>query len=64
LAETCSSQKLSDLLEGLGGWNGTDNLFLLRSKPALPLGQVKDEVFDGSLANLGLFSRNFVSCLT
>jgi hypothetical protein len=36
LAETCSSQKLSDLPEGLGGWDGTDSLFPLRAEPVLP----------------------------
>jgi hypothetical protein len=34
--ETHSSQKLSDLLADLGGWHGTDSLFPLGPKPALP----------------------------
>jgi hypothetical protein len=61
--ETCSSQKLSDLLAGLRGWNGTDSLFPLRDKPVFPLGQVKAEVFDSVLANLDLLLRDFVSHL-
>jgi hypothetical protein len=44
LAETCGSKKLSDFLEGLGGWNETDSLFPLGAKPVLPLGQVKAKV--------------------
>jgi hypothetical protein len=62
-AETCSSPKLSDLLVGLRGWDRTDSLSPLRAEPALPLGQVKAEVFDSVLANLGLFSRDLLSCL-
>jgi hypothetical protein len=54
-AETCSSPKLSDLLVGLRGWDRTDSLSPLRAEPALPLGQVKAEVFNSVLANLGLF---------
>jgi hypothetical protein len=50
LAELCSSQKLSNLLVGLRGWDGTYSLFPLRAKPVLPLGQVKAEVFDSVLA--------------
>jgi hypothetical protein len=61
--ETCSSQNLSNLLAGLRGWDGTDSLFPLRAESALPLGQVKAEVFDSVLANLGLFPREFLSCL-
>jgi hypothetical protein len=37
-SETCGSLKLSDLLVGLRDWDGTDSLFPLRAKPALPLG--------------------------
>jgi hypothetical protein len=33
------------------------------AKPVMLLGQVKAEVFDGVLANLGFFPRNFVSFL-
>jgi hypothetical protein len=55
--------KNSDLLVGHGGWNGTDSLFPLGAKPMLSLRQVKAKVFDGVLANLGLFLRDFVSCL-
>jgi hypothetical protein len=36
-AETHCSPKLSDLLAGLGGQNGTDGLFSLGAKPELPL---------------------------
>jgi hypothetical protein len=63
LAETHGSPKLSDLQVGLGGWNGTDNLLPLRTKAALSLQQVKAKVFDGILVNLGLFPKDFVSCL-
>jgi hypothetical protein len=62
-AETCGSQKLSAWPLGLGGWNGTDRLFPLGAKPLLSLQLVKAKVFDGVLANLRLFSRDFVSCL-
>jgi hypothetical protein len=62
LAEVCSSQKLSNLPAGIRGWDGTDSLFSFRAKPALPLRQVKTEVFDSVLANMGLFPRDFVSC--
>jgi hypothetical protein len=61
-AETCSSQKLSNLPAGFRGWNGTYSLFLLRAEPALFMAQVKAEVFDSVSANLGLFLRDFVSC--
>jgi hypothetical protein len=47
----------------LCGWHRTDSLFPLRAEPLLPLGQVKDEVFNSVLANLGLFPRDFVFCL-
>jgi hypothetical protein len=63
LAETCGSQKLPDLPVSLRGWDGTDSLFPLGAEPALSLQQVKAEVFDGVLANLGLFPRDIVSCL-
>jgi hypothetical protein len=62
-AESCISQKLSNLPEGLRGWNETYSLFPLRAKPVLPLGQMKANVFDSVLANLGLFPRDFISCL-
>jgi hypothetical protein len=45
-AETCRSQKLSDLPVGLGGWNGTDSLFPLGVKSVLFLQQVKAKVFE------------------
>jgi hypothetical protein len=35
-AEVCSSQKLSNLLVGLTGWDGTYSLFPLRAEPVLP----------------------------
>jgi hypothetical protein len=63
LAETCSSPKLSNLPEGVRDWDGTDSLFLIRAEPAFPLGQVKAELFYSLLAILGLFPRDFVSCL-
>jgi hypothetical protein len=50
LAETCGSQRLSDLLEGLGGWDGAGSLCPLRAEPVLSQGQVKAEVFDSVLA--------------
>jgi hypothetical protein len=61
-AKTHSSQKLSDLLVGLGVYHGTDKLFPLRDKSVLPLGQVKSEIFHSVFANLGLLPRDFVSC--
>jgi hypothetical protein len=48
---------------GLRGSDGTESLLPLRDKPALPVGQVKAEVFGSVLSNLGLFPRDFVSCL-
>jgi hypothetical protein len=63
LVENYGSPKLSDLPVGFGGRNGTDFLFPLRAKPVLSLQQLKAEVFDSVLANLGLFPRDFVSCL-
>jgi hypothetical protein len=63
LAETCDSPKLSDLLAGLGGQYGTDSLFPLGAEPVLTVGEEKAKVFDRVLANLGLFLRNFLSCL-
>jgi hypothetical protein len=48
----------------LKGRDGTYSLFPLRADPVLPLGQVKAEVFDSVLTNLGLFPRDFVSCFT
>jgi hypothetical protein len=35
-AETCSSPKLSNVLAGLRGWDGTDSLIPLRAEPAFP----------------------------
>jgi hypothetical protein len=61
--ETYGSQKFSDLSAGLRGWDGINSLFPFRIEPALSLGQVKAKVFDSVLANLGLFPRDFVSCL-
>jgi hypothetical protein len=60
-AETSHSPKLSELPASLKGWDETGSLFPVMGKPVLPLGQVKAEVFDGLLANLGLFPRDFVS---
>jgi hypothetical protein len=42
---------------GLRGWNGTDSLLPFGAKLVLPLGQVKAEVFDDVLENLGFFSK-------
>jgi hypothetical protein len=62
--ETCGSQKFSDLSAGLRVWDGNDSMFPFRDKPALSLRWVKTEVFDNVLANLGLFPREFASCLS
>jgi hypothetical protein len=48
---------------GLRGWDGTYSLFPLRAKPVLSLGQMKAKEFNSVLANLGLFPRDFISCL-
>jgi hypothetical protein len=48
---------------GLGGQNGTDGLFSLRALSTLSLWQVRPEVSDNILANLGFLSGNLISCL-
>jgi hypothetical protein len=49
---------------GLGGQNGTDSLFLLRDQSMLSMRQVKPEVSDSILANLGFLLENLISCLS
>jgi hypothetical protein len=63
VTEFCCSQELSNFPFGLLLMDGADSLFSLQTHGALSFCDDESEVLDLLLANLGLFSGNFVACL-